>query len=158
MNDQALQIELRKLDFLEGLWTNTGTVAAGAFGPGGPVSGITVYRWEIGNAWLVYKSTLKLPGLGKYEVSGGVSYDSRRSRYIAYAANSMGNLLIYDGSWESDSSLVFLQVFPEPGGLARIRYQKIDDRTIRMLSDRKTETGEFETYFETNMEPREPGE
>jgi len=155
MITEDLKIALRKLDFLEGHWDNTGNISPGQFGPGGAVSGSTVYRWDIGNVWLVYKSVLKLPGLATYVVSGGFSYDSGRSSYLAYAANSIGSLMTYEGSWKSDSSLVFLQAFPEPGGLARIRYRKLDDGTVQMLSDRKTKGGGFETYFVTDMKPQQ---
>ena len=153
MRDQNQQFALQKLTFLEGSWVNTGNVGAGPFGPGGEISGGTVYSWNINNTWLMYKSELILPGFGEYEVTGGVSFDSKRSCYIAFAANSMGNLLIYDGSWEDNSSLVLMQVFPLPSGLTRVRYQKSDDNTIWMFSDRKSETGSFQTYFETTLKP-----
>ena len=156
MTDQNKQFALQKLAFLEGSWVNTGNVAAGPFGPGGAVSGSSVYRWDIGNSWLMYKSELNLPGFGAYEVSGGVSFDSKRSSYIAFAANSMGNLLIYDGSWENSSALIFLQVFPLPLGLARVRYQRTGDETVQMFSDRMSEAGDFVTYFETTMKPHGP--
>lgn len=104
----------------------------------------------------MYKSELNLPGFGAYEVTGGVSFDSKRSCYFAFAANSMGNLLIYDGSWEINSSLVLVQVFPLPGGLTRVRYQKSDDGSVWMFSDRKSESGDFETYFKTKLKQNAP--
>lgn len=153
MKDQVQQFALQKLTFLEGSWVNAGNVTAGPFGPGGAISGNSYYSWNINNTWLLYRSELNLPGSGAYEVTGGISFDPRRSCYIAFAANSMGNLLTYDGSWEDNSSLVLLQVFPLPGGSSRVRYQKSDDGTIWMFSDRKSEAGDFETYFETTMRP-----
>lgn len=156
MRNQNQQFALQKLKFLEGSWVNTGNVAAGLFGPGGASLGSSVYSWNINNTWLMYKSELTLPGFGIYEVRGGISFDSKKSCYIAFAANSMGNLLIYDGSWEANSRLELMQVFPLPGGLTRVRYQKSDDGTIWMFSDRKTEAGNFETYFETTFKPNAP--
>ena len=156
MRDQNQQFALQKLNFLVGSWVNSGNVTAGPFGSGGAISGSSVYSWNINKTWLMYKSELNLPGFGEYEVTGGVSFDSKRSCYIAFAANSMGNLLIYDGNWEDNSSLVLMQVFPLPGGLTRVRYQKSNDSTIRMFSDRKSEAGNFETYFETILKPNAP--
>jgi len=153
MIDHNQQSALQKLAFLEGSWVNIGNVAAGSFGPGGAISGCSVYSWNINNTWLMYKSELNLPGFGAYEVTGGVSFNSQRSCYIAFAANSMGHLLFYEGNWEENSSLVLMQVFPLPGGLARIRYQKSDENTIWMFSDRRPKSGNFETYFETILKP-----
>jgi hypothetical protein len=155
VTDQDQQLPLQRLAFLEGSWVNTGNVAAGPFGPGGEISGCSVYRWDLGKAWLTYKSELDLPGFGAYEVSGGFSFDVKRTCYIAFAANSMGNLLTYDGHWENDSSLIFLQVFPLPGGLARVRYLRSEDGTVRMFSEKRSEAGDFEAYFETTMKPHQ---
>jgi hypothetical protein len=139
------------LDFLLGEWVNTGEVTPGAFGPGGPVTSSTNYAWEIGNKWLIYDSTLDLPGLGPYEVHGGVGFNPEMGAYQAFAVNSMGNLMLYRGHWEDASTLVFMLTNPGAEGSARVVYEKQSDGSVHMGSDHLIENGHYESYFTTKM-------
>ena len=139
-----------KLDCFVGDWQNSGTVFPGPFGPGGPVTGETNYHWDLGSKWLLYVSRLELPGLGTYEVRGGVTYNQHANRYDAYAINNLGSLLVYEGEWTDDTNLVFTLVRPQPGG-ARVTYQEQPDGAIVMTSARASTDGSFETYFETSL-------
>jgi len=153
MNQPMKTPEEEMLDIFEGTWKNTGHMITGSFGPGGKITGTTSYSWEIGGKWLQYTSRLELPGLGYYEVQGGVVFNHQTGKYDAYAINSFGNLMVYQGDWSDDTTLVFTLIHPAPVGSARIVYQKHPDGTIRMYSDRKIENSGFETYFETDMLP-----
>jgi len=139
-----------RLDCFVGEWTNTGTVFPGPFGPGGPVTGNTSYRWDLANRWLLYVSRLELPGLGSYEVRGGVTYNRQANRYDAYAINNLGSLLVYEGQWVDEATLVFTLVYPQPRS-ARVTYQRQPDGTTVMTSDRTSTDGSLETYFVTNL-------
>lgn len=139
--------EEERLDFFVGDWSNTGSLLPGPFGPGGPVSGETGYHWGVGGRWLLYASRFELPGMGAYEVQGGVAYDSQAGRYDAYAVNSLGNLLVYEGEWTDDDTLAFLLVHPTPGS-ARVVYRRLPGSGLEMLSETASEEGGFTPYFE----------
>jgi hypothetical protein len=137
------------LGFLVGDWRNSGHVSPGPFGPGGPITGITSYHWDVGGKWLLYISRLELPGLGAYEVHGGVVFNSRVEKYEAYAINSLGNLMVYEGEWQDDATLVFTLVYPQSRDLARVVYRKLSDGSFKMTAENASEGGEFVPYFET---------
>ena len=147
------QIEAALLDFFVGTWKLAGHVLPGRFGPGGPTQGITVYQWELGGMWLTFQSQLSLPGLGNYEVNGGVAYDGRRQIFQSFAYNSLGILIVYDGVWEDSDTLVFTSSYPAPNQ-ARVIYRKLPGDAILMRSEQITPSGVFETYFETTLARR----
>jgi len=124
----------------------------GPFGPGGAISGSSTYRWAINAKWLLYSSQLDLPGMGAYVVHGGVSYNHQTEKYDAFAANSLGNLIVYEGEWQENSPLMFLSVHPEPAGSARVRYQINPDGSITFTSEKRMPDGQFEAYFQTDMQ------
>jgi hypothetical protein len=138
-----------KLDFFVGNWHNTGQVYPGPFGPGGPSTGTTTYCWELDGKWLMYTSRLSLPGLGAYEVQGGVTYNPRSQRYDAFAFNNLGALLVYDGHWGDDSQLVFNLTYPP--GRSRVVYIKLPDGRIQMNSENSKDGITYEAYFETTL-------
>ncbi|MBN1858685.1 DUF1579 family protein [Candidatus Bipolaricaulota bacterium] len=145
----------KTLDFFVGHWKNTGDVSPGPFGPGGPVTGNTRYHWAVGERWLLYISHLELPGLGRYEVHGGVAFDRQSGRYDAFAVNSLGNLMVYTGNWEGAKTLVFTLVHPHPEMAARIVYRGLSDhpsRAFTMSAERVSKDGRFKSYFETRFE------
>ncbi|MCP4535552.1 MAG: DUF1579 domain-containing protein [Chloroflexi bacterium] len=141
--------EETKLDFLLGKWTSSDRTYPGPFGPGGTSEGAASYRWEVGDKWLIYDFQTHIPELGPYEVRGGVAYDPANHAYKAYSVNSLGKMLLYEGLWESDEMLVFTLVYPQPQKDTRISYIKGPDGTVRMTSERSTEKGGREIYFET---------
>ena len=143
--------EEEMLGFFVGDWNNSGYVLPGPFGPGGPTTGETCYHWDVGGKWLLYVSRLELPGLGAYEVHGGVAFNVRVGRYDAYAINSLGNLLIYEGEWTDDATLVFTLVHPRSQGGARVVYRKLSDGSFKMTSGSASGEGEFVPYFETSF-------
>ena len=147
ISQQTRSIEEQRLDVFAGRWSNSGRVLHGPFGPGGEVIGETGYRWDIGGKWLVHVSRLELPGLGAYEVHGGVAFDSRTGKYDAYAVNSLGNLLVYEGDWTDDATLVFTLVYPKPGS-ARVIYRILADGSFEMASEKASGEGGYEPYFE----------
>jgi hypothetical protein len=148
MNHQPRSAEEERLEFLVGEWSNSGHMSPGPFGPGGPAAGKTSYHWAVGDKWLLYVSRLELPGLGHYEVHGGVAFNPRIEKYDAYAINSLGNLLIYEGEWTDETTLVFLLVHPPPRDRARVVYHKLFDGSFKMTSENASEEGEFAPYFE----------
>lgn len=151
MNPQSRSAEEDMLDFFVGDWSNFGHVSPGPFGPGGSTTGETSYRWDVGDKWLLYVSHLELPGLGRYEVQGGVAFNSRVGKYDAYAINNLGNLLVYEGEWTDDAALVFTLVHPKSRGSARVIYRKLSDGSFKMISESASEEGKFVPYFETSF-------
>jgi hypothetical protein len=152
MEQQVKIPEEALLDVFLGDWQNTGHLSPGAFGPGGEISGDTTYDWGLGGVVLQYTSRLELPGIGPYEVQGGVIYNPQSRIYDAYAVNSLGALLVYKGEWIDDTSLRFTLAYPGTAGGARVDYTLLPGGSIRMMSDRRTGSDEYETYFETIMQ------
>lgn len=151
MNLQTRSAEEEKLGFFVGDWSNSGKVSPGPLGPGGPATGETSYRWDVGGKWLLYTSRLQLPGLGEYEVHGGVAFNGRAGKYDAYAINSLGNLLVYEGEWVDDATLLFSLVHPRSRGRAQVVYRKLPDGSFKMTSENAPEEGDFVPYFETSF-------
>ncbi len=150
MSPQSRSTEEEMIEFFVGDWNNSGNVLPGPFGPGGPAIGETSYHWDVGGKWLLYVSRMGLPGLGEYEVHGGVAFNSQVGKYDAYAINNLGNLLVYEGEWTDDATLVFTLVHPKSSS-ARVIYQKLHDGSIKMLSENALEEGKFVPYFETDF-------
>lgn len=142
---------LLSLEFLVGRWRNSGQVHEGVLGPGGPVEGQTIFHWGVGDQWLQYNSHLTLPAVGDYVVHGGFNYHSHTSTYQAYAVNSLGLLMIYQGRWQNDEMLVFSLVNLGDKGSSRVVYIKQPEGSIQMRSENLNAVGEFEVYFETLM-------
>jgi hypothetical protein len=141
--------EEARLDFLLGEWNSSDRTYPGPHGSGGASEGAASYSWRVGGKWLLYDFRTNLPGLGLYEVHGGVTYEPGSGKYRAYAVNSQGNVLLYRGAWEGDGTLVFTLIHPERQEDHRITYTKLSDGTVRMTSERPTEGGFREVYFET---------
>lgn len=156
MNSQSRAEEEKMLEFFVGDWVNSAQVSPGPFGPGGPATGETSYRWDVGGKWLLYVSRLQLPGLGAYEVHGGVAFNRQAGKYDAYAVNSLGNLLVYEGEWSDEATLVFTLVHPQARGRARVVYHKLPDGSFRMTSESAPAEGEFVPYFETTAARKLP--
>jgi hypothetical protein len=72
--------EEARLEFLVGEWVSSDRSYAGPNGPGGTSEGLASYRWEVGGKWLIYDFRSTIPGLGPYEVRGGVSHDPHELR------------------------------------------------------------------------------
>ena len=98
-----------------------------------------------------YNSHLTLPAVGDYVVHGRFNYHSQTSTYQASAVNSLGLLVIYQGRWQNDETLVFTLVNPDDKGSSRVVYIKQPDGSIQMRSERLTADGDFGVYFETHM-------
>jgi predicted enzyme related to lactoylglutathione lyase len=147
------------LDVFVGDWNNAGQLFPSPSGPGGPAAGQTSYRWGVGGKWLLYTSRLNLPGLGKYVVHGGVAFHKQSGKYDAYAINTLGSLLVYEGEWtdseqHEDAVLVFTLVHPPPHGRARVVYRVRPDGSFTMTSENATPQGTFAPYFECDFAPR----
>lgn len=152
MNQKNLDGNSR-LDFLLGKWTNHGKITPGVFGPGGEISGSTNFHWGVGGIWMLYTSQLDLPGLGAYEVHGGFNYLQQAGVYQAYAVNSLGNLMIYQGDWQEEHTLVFTLTNPGSEGSSRVVYTRQVDGSVLMKSEHLASNGDYEAYFETNLQP-----
>jgi hypothetical protein len=148
MNLQSRSTEEQRLEFLLGEWQNSGHMTPGPFGPGGPATGETNYHWAVGGKWLLYVSRFELSGLGSYEVHGGVAFTSRVGKYDAYAINSLGNLLVYEGGWTDEDTLAFVLVHPPPRDRARVVYHRLPDGSFTMTSENASQEGQFVPYFE----------
>jgi hypothetical protein len=142
----------QKLEFLVGSWISSDRTYPGATGPGGTSAGKASYAWGVGGRWLLYEFQTDLPGLGPYLVQGGVAYDEQTEKYKAYSVNNLGNLLLYEGIWESDTALVFTLIFPERQDDTRVSYHRLPDGTVRMTSERPSQSGDREMYFETLLQ------
>lgn len=151
MSKSSREPEGQRLDCFVGDWQDSGQVLPGPFGPGGVTHGRTTYRWQVGGKWLVYTSRMAIPGVGEYEVHGGVTFNGQTGKYDAFAANSLGNLIVYEGVWTDRTTLVFAHTHPPPAGRSRIVYHTLDDGSIHMSSERVTEDGGYEAYFQTKM-------
>ena len=150
MNQGAEPPIKARLQVFVGHWQNSGHLRPGPMGAGGPISGTTDYGWEMDGKWLMYASRLHLPGAGLYEVRGGVTLRGTGDRYDAYAVNSLGNLMAYEGQWTDETTLVFTLTYPTPAS-ARVVYRMLPGGSIQMRSEQKDEKGHFVPYFETNM-------
>lgn len=152
MEDQNNPNMKSRLDFFLGNWRNQGNLLPGNFGPGGEISGSTFFHWGVGEVWLLYTSQLDLPGLGAYEVHGGFSYSQQSGKYQAYAVNSLGNLMVYEGLWQDENTLVFTLTNPGVEGNGRVIYSRQENGSIKMRSERRVAEGDYEVYFETTMQ------
>jgi len=148
MSDQ----QVARLEFLVGEWRSTNASYPDASGPGGTSQGKASYTWGIGGTWLLFSFHSDLPGLGRYQVDGGVSYEKEAKLYKAYSANSLGNLLVYEGTWETEDRLAFSLVYPKVQPDTRVSYTSLPDGSVRMTSERPAEGGGREIYFETLLE------
>jgi hypothetical protein len=63
--------------------------------------------------------------------------------------NSLGKLLLYDGAWEGNETLVFTLIHPKRDADTRITYTKDAEGAVRMTSERPAAGGGREVYFET---------
>jgi len=149
MNLLSKSVEEGMLEFFAGDWNNSGHVSPGPFGPGGPTTGKTSYHWDLCGRWLLYISRLELPGTEGYEVHGGVAFNDRVGKYEAYAINSLGNLLVYQGEWTDDATLVFTLVYPKSQCRSRVVYRKLPAGSFKMTAENASEEGKFVPYFET---------
>ena len=143
--------EEERLDFFVGDWQDSGQASPGPFGPGGATHGKTTYRWQVGGKWLVYTSCMTIPGMGTYEVHGGVTFISQTGQYDASAINNMGNLIAREGIWTDRTTLVFTLTHPPPAGRSRVVSRALADGAIHVSSERITENGDYEAYFQTKM-------
>lgn len=151
MNDTTGKVQTaRLLDGFVGDWRNSGVVHRGRFGPGGEVSGETRFHWQMQGRWLCFDSRLQLPGMGAYQVQGGVTLDDDGG-YRSWAANNLGNLLVYEGRLEGGDTLFFDQVHPAGSPRARVVYVLPGDGRLLMRSEVSTNDESWTPYFETTM-------
>ena len=141
----------RLLDDFVGAWRNRGIVHPGRLGPGGNVSGETRFHWQMQGRWLCFESRLQMPGMGEYQVQGGVTPDDDGG-YRSWAANNLGNLLVYEGRLESGQTLIFEQAHPAGAQRARVVYTLPGDGRLLMCSEISADGSAWSTYFETIME------
>ena len=138
------------LDEFVGAWHNCGVVHPGRFGPGGEISGETRFHWQMQGRWLCFDSRLQLPGMGEYQVQGGVTRNDDGS-YRSWAANNLGNLLVYNGRLEQETRLIFDQVHPVGEQRARVVYSLPGDGRLLMRSENSADGRTWSPYFETIM-------
>lgn len=141
--------ELKKLDFLIGEWSTSDLSFSGEDEQAIPSSGQASYHWGVGQKWLLYLYRSELPEIGMYEVHGGFTYDAQAEKYKAFAANSLGLLMIYDGKWETEDKIDFSLVHPQVQPDTRVSYTRLKDGSIRMMSERPDNSGGREIYFES---------
>lgn len=152
MNETSVRSqEERLLEGFVGDWRNSGLVYPGRFGPGGDISGETCFRWQLHERWLCFDSRLQLPGMGAYQVQGGVTWDGAAGQYRSWAANSLGILLVYKGRLEGETRLVFDQIHPSSPQRARVVYTLAGQGRLLMRSETSTDGVSYSPYFETVM-------
>ena len=142
-----------RLGVFVGDWNNIGKVFPGPFGQGGSVTGSSKYHWDLNGKWLLFASQLDLPGIGTYEVRGGVAFNPQSSKYDSFAFNSMGILIAYAGEWETKNRLVFTSTYPQQD-TARVVYKISTDGSFKMLSESKSEQEGYQVYFETKFKKK----
>jgi hypothetical protein len=140
-----------RLDFLVGEWATRNTHHAGPAGPAGTSNGTTRCRWDMAGVWLLYESSFEAPGLGPYEVRGGVARDARTGGYRAFAYNTLGALVEYEGAWQAEGRLVFTALRTAPGRGAHVVYEKRPDGSVRFVAESERDDGGFAPYFESSM-------
>lgn len=145
--------ELKKLAFLIGDWCSSDRSYSAQGVEEGISHGSAVYHWGLGGSWILYTFRTELPGMGEYEVHGGFTYDPKLMHYKAFAANSLGLLMIYDGDWETEDRLVFSLIHPQLQPDTRVSYCNLRDGKVQMISERPAIGGGRELYFETILEP-----
>ncbi len=138
------------LDDFVGEWRNSGIVHPGRFGAGGAICGETRFHRQLQGRWLCFESRLQMPGMGEYQVQGGVIQDDDGG-YRSWAANNLGNLLVYEGRLEEGQKLVFDQVHPVAAQRARVIYTLPGDGRLLMRSLNSVDGNSWSTYFETTM-------
>ncbi len=143
--------EERLLDGFVGDWRNSGGVHPGRFGPGGDISGETRFSWQLHERWLCFDSRLQLPGMGAYQMQGGVTWDAGAGLYRSWAANSLGILLVYGGRLEGETRLIFDQIHPSSPQRARVVYTLAGDGRLLMRSETSADGVSYAPNFETVM-------
>jgi hypothetical protein len=146
--------DLERLDFLAGHWylhprapvvpSSSPSAPAGA-GAAGEVH----YDWHPGNLWLSFILSATLPGVGLYEVSGGVTFEPQSRAYVAYAVNNLAPQVIeYRGRWKDRATLVFDSVGARGGKLARVQYARRPDGNVVFSASESPDGNAYHTYFE----------
>ena len=95
--------ELKKLNFLVGDWTATGTANPGPGMPGGKFSSSSHFEWMEGNYFLVSHGDFDLPGMGRGKEIAVFGYDPDRKAYTYNAFNSMGQAESATGKIDGDT-------------------------------------------------------
>ena len=95
--------ELKKLDFLAGDWTATGTVDTSPGMPGGKYSSSSHCEWMQGNYFLVSNGDFDIPGMGKGKEIAIFGYDPDRKVYTYTAFNSVGQAETATGTVDGDT-------------------------------------------------------
>jgi hypothetical protein len=147
-------LELSRLDFLCGEWRSTDYSYSEPGGEAVLSTGSASYEWDVGGKWLLYKFQTQLPEIGIYNVHGGFTYESSSGKYKAFAVNSLGLLMVYDGAWESEAKIVFSLVYPQFQPDVRVSYTLHPGGKVQMISERPAVNGGREIYFETFLEPK----
>jgi hypothetical protein len=114
----GLSPELKKLDFLLGKWTTTGTGYPRDRAPTAS-SGTTEVTWTLGGRYLMMRSTITRENLPSLETLRLFSYDPREQRYQMWVFNStVGRLGEWVGKREGEKIVLVPQ--PEPSRAGRI--------------------------------------
>ncbi len=137
-----------RLAFLVGEWRTTNRMYEN--GHTTESVGTARYRWDLDNTWLVFESRIGGEKSGHYEVRGGVAR-LPAGGYRAFAYNSLGFLIVYEGAWEGDTRLVFTALGTEAGKGSRVAYEKLATGGVRLLSQRQLPDGSYFTYFEAAL-------
>jgi Protein of unknown function (DUF1579) len=96
--------ELKKMEFMAGDWTATGTMTAGP--PGTPSSNFTLTshaQWMEGNFFLVEHSDMDLGPMGKAKEISVMGYDPDRKVYTYNSFSSMGEVESATGTVDGDT-------------------------------------------------------
>jgi hypothetical protein len=142
--------ELERLEFLAGRWRlhplPPGSPVPAP--PAGEAAGEITYRWRPGTLWLSFDLAAALPGLGPYEVSGGVSFDPGERAHVAYAVNNLAPRLIeYRGQWRDEATLVFDSVGAGERR-SRVQYVRRGDGGVVFSASESPDGRAYHTYFE----------
>jgi hypothetical protein len=142
---------LERLDFLAGTWSLQSIDPAASSAGFGEVA----YRWFPEPHWLNFSLSATLPGMGRYAVAGGVSYDPQLRAYVAYAVNSLAPRVIeYRGRWTDDSTLLFDSITNRGRAKSRVQYARQRDGTVLFSASSSQGGKPFKTYFQTLMKRR----
>lgn len=146
--------DLERIDFLVGHWYLHPRALAIPPGSSPAPAGVDAagevhYRWHPGTLWLSFDLSATLPGVGGYELSGGVTFEPQSRAYVAYAVNNLGPRVIeYRGQWKDEATLVFDSVAGRGGKLARVQYVRRPDGNVVFSASESPDGNEYHTYFE----------
>jgi hypothetical protein len=94
--------ELKKLDFLAGIWTMDGELKPSPMGGGGKITGTDQIEWMDGGYFLVWHSKVTSGVMGNFSATAYMGYNTNDKVYTYDDFNSMGEAEHSKGTIDGD--------------------------------------------------------